>query len=496
MTGAVRPRIALMAATAGAMIVALDGTVLLVAQPELQRDLRASVTQVQWTSTGYLLAVAAFLVIAGRLGDKYGHQRLLFVGVLGFGAASAGITVAPGAGWVITLRVAQGLFGALLQPATLALLRLAYPPDRLGAAVALRTSAIGVAAGSGPLLGGVLVEHLGWRAVFLVNVPVALLIAALTLAVRVPLPPRSGPRKIDLVTAALLAAALAALVHTLAGVPERGWTAVQTLLGFVLTAGLAAGLVVRERRTAQPFVPPAVARSVPVVASMAILLVTSGGLFGSLFVTTFFLQNDLGLAPLASGLRVLPMTGLMVLGAPVAHAVLRRYGARRAAIGGQVLVVLSIVGLSRLGPTSPWPAWSATFAALGAGFAVVMVTATGTVVGDAPPGYAGVVGGLKQTAMNVGPTLGIAVAAGLMPLESSSALPPGAGQAVSGPAMGSALLVLAGLAALGLMPACRLPSRPVGDVGRRHGMRQDPAHPGRTASSSDGGSEVALLEAD
>ncbi|MFI6948073.1 MFS transporter [Streptomyces sp. NPDC050422] len=474
------------------MIVALDGTVLLVAQPDLQRDLRASVTQVQWTSTGYLLAVAAFLVIAGRLGDKYGHRRLLFVGVLGFGAASAGIAVAPGAGWVITLRIAQGLFGALLQPATLALLRLAYPPDRLGAAVALRTSAIGVAAGSGPLLGGVLVEHLGWRAVFLVNVPVALTIAALTLAVRVPLPQRSGPRKIDLVTAALLAAALAALVHTLAGVPERGWTAAQTLLGFVLTAGLAAGLVARERRAAQPFVPPAVARSVPVVASMAMLLVTSGGLFGSLFVTTFFLQNDLGLAPLASALRVLPLTGLMVLGAPAAHAVLRRYGARRAAIAGQVLVVLAIVGLSRLGPASPWPAWSATFAALGAGFAVVMVTATGTVVGDAPPGYAGVVGGLKQTAMNVGPTLGIAVAAGMMPLESSSAPPPGAAPAVSGPAMGSALLVLAALAALGLMPAWRLPSRPGGDGGRRHGMRQDPARPGRTASSSDGGSDACF----
>ncbi|WP_393063115.1 MFS transporter [Streptomyces sp. LN549] len=489
MTGTVRPRIALLAAVAGAMIVALDGTVLLVAQPDLQRDLRASVTQVQWTSTGYLLAVAAFLVIAGRLGDRYGHKRLLFVGVLGFGASSAGIALAPGPGWVIALRIAQGVFGALLQPATLALLRLVFPPDRLGAAVAFRTSAIGVAAGSGPLLGGVLVEHLGWRAVFLINVPVALIIAALTLAVRVPAPPRSAPGKIDLVTAALLAAALAALVHTLAGVPARGWTAFQTLLGLVVVVGLAVGLVARERRTAQPFVPPAVARSVPVVASMAILLVTSGGLFGSLFVATFFLQNDLGLDPLASGLRVLPMTVLMVLGAPVADAALRRYGARRAAIAGQVLVVLAIVGLSRLGPASPWPAWSTTLAALGAGFAVVMVTATGTVVGDAPPGYAGVVGGLKQTAMNIGPTLGIAVAAGMMPLGPSASPPPGGGLAMSGPVMGTAPLVLAALAALGLLPASLLPPRRAHDAGRRDAERdltRDRVHPGRTASSDAG----------
>lgn len=365
MTGAGRPRIALLAAVAGAMIVALDGTVLLVAQPDLQRDLGATVAQVQWTSTGYLLAVAAFLVIAGRLGDRYGHQRLLLVGVLGFGAASAGIAFAPGPGWVIVLRIAQGVFGALLQPATLALLRLVYPPGRLGAAVALRTSAIGVAAGTGPLLGGFLVAHLGWRAVFLVNVPVALTIAALTLAVRVPAMPRARSGRTDLVTAALFAAVLAVLVHSLAGVPERGWAAPRTLLGLVLVVCLAAGLVMRERRSAEPFVPPAVARSVPVVASMAILLVTSGGMFGALFVSTFVLQNSLGLDPLTTGLRVLPLTVLMVLGAPAAHAMLRRYGARRAAITGQVLVVLAIVGLSALGPAGPWMMWSATFAVLG-----------------------------------------------------------------------------------------------------------------------------------
>lgn len=459
MTGVGRPRIALLAAVAGAMIVALDGTVLLVAQPDLQRDLGATVTQIQWTSTGYLLAVAAFLVIAGRLGDEYGHRRLLFAGVLGFGAASAGIAFAPGAGWVITLRIAQGVFGALLQPATLALLRLVYPPDRLGAAVALRTSAIGVAAGAGPLLGGFLVAHLGWRAVFLVNVPVALAIAALTLAVRVPAAPRVRSGRTDLVTAGLFAAVLAVLVHSLAGVPERGWAAPQTYLGLVLGVSLAVALVIRERRSTQPFVPRVVARSVPVVASMAILLVTSGAMFGALFVSTFVLQNSVGLDPLTTGLRVLPLTVLMVLGAPAAHAMLRRYGARRAAVTGQTLVVLAVVGLSGLGPSSPWVWWSATFAVLGAGFAVVMVTATGTVVGDTPPGYAGVVGGLKQTAMNVGPTLGIAVAAGTMPLHPSAAPLPGAGLPTSGPVMGTALLVLAALAALGLLPAWLLPVR-------------------------------------
>ncbi|WP_329394660.1 MFS transporter [Streptomyces melanogenes] len=451
MTAPAQRQIALLVSVVGAMIVALDGTILLMAQPGMQRDLGASVAQIQWTSTGYLVAVAALLVIAGRLGDRYGHPRLLFVGVLGFGAASAGIALAPTVGWVIVLRAVQGGFAAFLQPATLALLRLAYPADRLGTPIAIRTSAIAVAAGSGPLLGGVLVAHLGWRAVFWINVPLAFLLAVLALAVRTPTPQRANSPRLNLTSASLLAVALATLVHALSDVPARGWTAAPTLLEFLAVIGVAAVLTSHERRTTHPIVPPAVARSVPVTASMAILLVTTASLFGALFRATFYLQDVLRLDPLASGLRVLPLTVLMVLGSPAALAALRRYGARRTAIAGTVLVVVGIAGLSQLGPASTWMAMAAAFAAIGAGFATVMVTATGTVVGDAPPGYAGVVGGLKQTAVSIGPTLGIAVAATTTGTAAST--------------MSSTLLILAAIAALGLLPASRLPRRPAHQEG-------------------------------
>ncbi|AZM92876.1 MFS transporter [Streptomyces sp. W1SF4] len=425
------------------MLVALDGTVLVVVQPALRRDLGAGVAQVQWTSTAYLLAVAAFLVVAGRLGDRYGHTRLLLTGVLGFAAASAGIALAPGVGWVIALRAVQGVFGALLQPATLALLRLAYPPERLGRAVAVRTGAIGAAAAAGPLLGGVLVALLDWRAVFLLNVPAALLIAALTLAVRVPAPEPRGPGAgLGPAGPVLLAATLASAVYALAGVPREGWTGAPTLLGFGAAAGLGALFVRGERRAELPLVPSAVARSRPVAAAVALLLAVSAGMFGALFTATFLLQDVRGLSPLATGIRVLPLTALMVAGAPVAGAALRRYGARRTALAGAALVVLGIAGLGGGGGVA--------FGVLGAGFAAVMVTATGTVVGDAPAGYAGVVGGLKQTAMNVGPSLGIAVAAG-------------AGAGVSGAgAAARPLTALACLAALGLAAAWLLPGRPRG----------------------------------
>lgn len=154
MNPSARRRLTLANSVVGAVVVALDGTVLTVAQPTLRRDLDASFAQVQWTSTGYLIAVASLLVFAGRLGDRYGHQQVFAVGMVGFGAASAGIGLAPDIGWVIGLRVAQGIFGALSQPATLGMLRAAYPPDRLGMPIALRTSAIGLAAAGVPSSAG------------------------------------------------------------------------------------------------------------------------------------------------------------------------------------------------------------------------------------------------------------------------------------------------------------------------------------------------------
>nr|WP_099908129.1 MFS transporter [Streptomyces sp. TLI_171] len=425
------------------MLVALDGTVLLIAQPAMRRELAANAAQLQWTSTGYLVAVAALLVVAGRIGDRYGHRRTLLAGVAGFGAASAGIALAPGIGWVIGLRVAQGAFGALLQPGTLALLRLCCPPDRLGRAIAVRTGAIAVAAGAGPLLGGVLVDAFGWRAVFWINVPVAVLIAGMTLALR---PPHIAGRaqRLDLVGAALLAAGLAVLVHALAAVPDRGWG--RSVPQLALAAMLLAVLVVHERQAAEPVVPRAVARSRPVTASLVLLLTSSAGLFGTLFSTTFRLQDALHVGPLGAAARMLPLTALMVLGAPAAERALRRYGPRRTASAGVGLLVAGIGGLAGPGGGGAAPvATGVASALLGAGFAAVMVTATGSVVGDAPPGYAGAVGGLKQTAMNVGPTLGIAAAAGA---GAHGALP-----------------ALAVLAACGAAPAAALP-------GGRHAPRQ------------------------
>ncbi|WP_244304042.1 MFS transporter [Streptomyces lydicus] len=441
-------RLVLIGSITGAVIVALDGTVLTVAQPTLQRTLHATFAQVQWTSTGYLIAVASLLVFAGRLGDRYGHQRMFALGILGFGAASAGIGLAPGVGWVIALRIAQGVFGALLQPATLGMLRAAYPPDRLGMPLALRTSAIGLAAAAGPLLGGALVTQLGWRAVFFLNVPPALLIGVLALAVRVPpapLPTPLGrpPTGLDLPGAGLLGITLVCLVHTLVTLPTHGWATTTTVA--VLTAVVAFAVFVRhERRTASPLVPPRVAASKAVAASLAILLAASAALFGTLFVSSYYLQNVRHLDPFRCGLQVLPLPLLMVLSAPTSAVLQRRYGPRRTTTVAMILLTLGTLILSQLdAKSSPLEAGTG-FLLLGAGFGTVMVTATAVIVRHAPVDNAGVAGGLQQTAMNVGPVLGVATATMLLTYT---------------PTLRSALLPLAASAALGALCATTLPTR-------------------------------------
>ncbi|MFG2353026.1 MFS transporter [Streptomyces sp. NPDC048521] len=419
----------LASSVAGAVIVALDGTVLTIAQPSLQRDLHATFAEVQWTSTAYLIAVASLLVFAGRLGDRYGQRRVFALGMLGFGAASAGLGLAPGVGWVIGLRTVQGVFGALLQPATLGMLRAAYPPDRLATPLAVRTGAIGLAAAAGPLVGGALVSGLGWRAVFFVNVLPALAFGLPALLRPDPGPADSRP-PLDVPGAVLLAVTLACLVHTLAVRPASP-------VGAVAALAAAAVLVRHERRTASPLLPPEVIGSRAIGAALGVLVAVSASLFGTLFVATYVLQRRLGLDPFHSALRSLPLAVLMILAASLCPVLLRRFGARGTTGASAAALALGVLVLSR---ATAAPALACGFALLGAGFGTVMVAATHVVVRRADVAVAGVAGGLQQTALNVGPAIGVAAATALL-------------HAGTGPA----LLALAAVAALGVPLAGALP---------------------------------------
>ncbi|WP_336109947.1 MFS transporter [Streptomyces sp. PTD9-10] len=434
-------RLTLVSSVAGAVLVALDGTVLTVAQPSLQRALHASYAQVQWTSTAYLVAVASLLVFAGRLGDRYGQRRMFALGMLGFGAASAGVGLAPTIGWVIGLRAAQGVFGALLQPATLGMLRAAFPPDRLAMPLAIRTGAIGLAAAAGPLLGGALVNGLGWQAVFFLSVLPAVGLGLTALVLPDPGHAPTSHTPLDLPGALLLAVTLACLVRTLTALPASG-TAVAA--GLAVAAFAAATFVRHERRATSPLLPPDVIRSPAVGSALAVLVAASASLFGALFVETYVLQRELGLDPFQSALRSLPLAVLMVGSAPLCPVLLRRLGARRTTATATALLALGVLVLSA---ATGALAQGCAFALLGAGFGTVMVAATHVVVRQARVAVAGVAGGLQQTALNIGPVLGVA-----------------AGTALMGAGPRTALLVLAAVAATAVPAARALPGPGVASI--------------------------------
>jgi MFS family permease len=296
----------------------------------------------------------------------------------------------------------------------------------------VRTAAIGLAAAVGPLLGGALVAGPGWRAVFFVNVLPALLFGGLALTVRGPRPARAVP--LDVPGAVLLAVTLAGPVQALVAGPGWGWAAA--------TAAVTGIVFVRhERRTASPLLPPDVIRSAAVGSALGILVAASAALSGTLFVGTFLLQDTLGLDPLDSALRSLPLAALMVAAALGCAVLLRRVGARRTAVAAMGVLALGVLVLSRATGTV---ALCTGFALLGAGFGTVMVAATHVVVREAAVESAGVAGGLQQTAMNIGPVLGVALATALLGLDGGAGLP---------------LIALAGLALAGAATGRMLPGR-------------------------------------
>ncbi|MER7751428.1 MFS transporter [Kitasatospora sp. NPDC097643] len=417
------PWLTLITLSIGAMMVSLDGMIVTVAQPAMQADLGADLTGVQWVTNGYLLAVAALLITAGKLGDRFGHRKVFLTGVIGFTASSVAIGLSTSLGWVVGLRVLQGVFGALMQPATLGLLRSAFPADKLNMPIAVRSAVIAASTAAGPVVGGLIVEHVSWGWVFFLNVPLGLAALALGLLVlRDVRAERSGGR-LDLPGIVVLAGALCALVRGLAEVSRHGWGAPGTLVYLAGAVLLGVLFVQWERRAADPLVPLRIFRSARFSVGVSTVIVMAFVMVGAPFVLVFYLQNVLGLSPAQSGVRVLSLTLLMIVGAPPAAMWISRSGPRTPVVAGLGVTALGMCLLATLDADSGTPEMTAYFFLLGLGFSPVMVGGTKLVMSSAPVEFAGVAGGMQQTAMQIGGSLGIATAGAIVAAQTASALP-------------------------------------------------------------------------
>lgn len=322
------PWLTLFSVAIGVMMVALDGTIVAIANPAIQKDLGASFADVQWITNGYFLALAVTLITAGKLGDRFGHRQTFLIGVIGFAAASGAIGLSDSIALVVTFRVFQGLFGALLMPAALGLLRATFPAEKLNMAIGIWGMVIGASTAGGPILGGLLVQHVSWQSVFFINVPVGVIALVLGLLILKDHRAENAPRSFDILGIVLLSGAMFCLVWALIKAPTWGWGDGLTWTFLAASVLCFALFAIWETRVKEPLIPLALFRSVPLSAGVVLMVLMAIAFMGGLFFVTFYLQNVHGMSPVDSGLHLLPLTGMMIVGSPLAGAMITKVGPR------------------------------------------------------------------------------------------------------------------------------------------------------------------------
>jgi EmrB/QacA subfamily drug resistance transporter len=294
----------------------LDNNIVNVALPVIQRDLHLSTAGLEWIVSGYILVFASLLLAGGRLADVYGRKRLFAIGLVIFTAASLVAGLAGSADVLVGARAVQGLGAALLTPTTLAIISATYPdPRERNMAVGVWSAVGALALALGPLLGGLISDHLSWGWIFFINVPVGIATLALGLWAISESRESSAPRRLDLPAVVLSSVALFGLTYSLIEGHDRGWTSPIILGGFLLAATLGLAFVWREQHTAEPMVAMSLFRERVFSGGLIALIMWGFGIFGIYFFTSLYLQNVLGFSPTEAGAAFVPMALLMAAGA-------------------------------------------------------------------------------------------------------------------------------------------------------------------------------------
>lgn len=401
----------------------LDMSVVTVANPAISADLGTGLSELEWVTTAYILAFAAFLVPAGKLGDRFGHKRIFLVGIAGFALSSALVGLSTGLVSLVGWRVLQGVCGAMLMPSALAILRLTFPPDKLKVAIGVFMGIFSVAGLAGPLFGGLMVEFASWRWAFYINVFTgAIAFVIVLLAVRRD-DPVSASERFDFPGVALMTVTLVALVWGITQVPVSGWTDVRPISALVVALVAGTLFVIRERSTDSPLMPLHLFGSGPVVAGVLAMFLGGGLMFGSWFFLALYFQHVRGMTPVQAGLGLLPLAGMSIVCGPLAGKLNQRYGRRVPLTIGPLAMAVGLIGLAQvtiapsMHETSSYHLIWPFLVLIGGGISLIYPVATEVVLASVPEELAGVAGGVSETAATVGPVPGIAVLGSILQLS-------------------------------------------------------------------------------
>jgi EmrB/QacA subfamily drug resistance transporter len=400
--------------TLGAMcfalfMIMLDNTVVNVALPSIQRDLGASISGLEWTVNGYTLSFAVLLATGGRLGDIFGRRLMFLSGVIIFALSSATAGLAPSETALVVSRVVQGVGAALMMPGTLSIITDAFAAHERGKAMGTWAGVSALALAIGPVLGGFLTEHVSWRAIFYINVPVAIgAVLATTFAVRESRDTSVG-REVDYPGVAVLTAGLTALVLALVEGNSWGWGSAQIVALLAAAAVALPTFVAVEKRVAAPMVQFDLLSDRNFLGAVVVALVISFAMLGVFFFLALYMQDILGYTPLEAGVRFLPSTLMIVAVAPIAGRLSDRFGPRWLIATGLTLSAASLFDFSRIAVDSSYLDLLPGFMLLGVGIALTMSPMTSAAMNAVPVQKAGIASGVLSMFRMVGGSLGVAV---------------------------------------------------------------------------------------
>lgn len=391
------------------LIVSLDNTVLNVALPSIQKDLHTTVAGMQWTIDAYTLVIASLLMLAGSTADRIGRRRVFKTGLVIFTIGSALCSVAPNLELLVVFRMVQAVGGSMLNPVAMSIITNTFTDPRERArAIGIWGGVVGISMAAGPLIGGLLVETVGWRAIFLINLPVGVTAYVLTWRY-VPESRAAKPRRPDPVGQLLVMATLGALTYAIIEAPAAGWTSplIVSCVGVTLCALTA--LILYEPRRPEPLIDLRFFRSAPFSGATVIAVCAFGALGGFLFMNTLYLQNVRDLSALEAGLYILPMAALAFVCAPLSGRLVGSRGPR---------VPLLLAGTATATSGLLFAVFEAErhtallligYMLFGAGFGMVNAPITNTAVSGMPLAQSGVAAAIASTSRQIGQTLGVAV---------------------------------------------------------------------------------------
>ncbi len=405
--------------TLGAMsfalfMVMLDNTAVNVALPSIQADFGASLSALEWTVNAYTLTFAVLLVTGGRLGDIFGRRRMFLAGVVVFSLASATIGFAPSEGWLIASRAIQGIGAAFMMPGTLSIITNAFPPEERGKAIGTWAGVSAIALAIGPLLGGWLTEDVSWRAIFFLNLPVAVGAVIVTLFAAEESRDETVGRQVDVPGIAGMTVALTALVFALVEGNAWGWGSPGILGLLALSVAAFVAFVAVERRAAAPVVDFEALRSKQFLGANVVAFMVSFGMLAMFFFLALYMQNILGYSPLEAGVRFLPSTVVIIFAGPISGRLADRFGPRPLMVAGMLITASSLLWQSRIEVDTSYAFLAPAFVLMGLGMGLVMSPMSMAAMNAVDRSKAGVASGTLSMFRMVGGTFGVAALGALV----------------------------------------------------------------------------------